>query len=230
VAPGRFVGTTGATGARRRGGACRLAVAALLMLVPAAGWAEEKGLAIRFGLRTGYSWSQPVCDECANEDHPNGWLEGVDFGLDLGERWQIRMQALITALDDQIFHPVAITDESDHTYRNQWTLQVLREGPGAHRSYGFAGGGLGAYSSYGQHRSTRPGYPTLVSASGFSIVAGLGYDWRARSWLTVQPEVAYHHTWLGPLDLNEFRSVPGRGSMDQLAISLGIAYHSRRLL
>jgi hypothetical protein len=201
----------------------RLAIALLIAILPSVAAAEGR-YAVRLGLRTGYSFSHEVCLECANEDHPNGWLEGLDFGLDIGERWQVRTQVLVTALGSQIFHAVGIMDESDHTYRNQWTLQVLGHGPGRHRSYAFAGGGLGAYSSYDQYPTTRPGYPTDVSASGFSLVAGLGYDWRVLRWLAVQPEAAYHHTWLGALDLNAYRTVPGRDAMDQIAISVGLAW------
>jgi hypothetical protein len=87
-------------------------------------------------------------------------------------------------------------------------------------------GGLGAYSTYDQYPTTRPGYPTEVSASGFSLVAGLGYDWRVVRWLTAQPEAAYHHTWLGALDLNHYRTVPGRDAMNLVAFSLGLAYRS----
>jgi len=203
-----------------------LAIAALLALAPCAASAREKPLAIRFGLRAGYSISQPVCYECGNEDHPYGWLEGVDFGLDLGERWQVRTQTLFSALGGQIFEPGRLIDESDKTYRNQWTLQLLCHGPGRHRSYAFAGGGLGAYSSYDQHPTTTPIYPTLVSASGFSLAVGIGYDWRVRRWLTVQPEAAYHYSWIGPLDLNSYRAVPGRDTMGQLAISVGFAWRT----
>jgi len=203
-----------------------IVTAALLALVPCVASAQEKHLAIRIGLRTGYSFSQEVCYECASEDHPQGWLEGMDLGLDIGERWQLRTQVLVTALGGQIFDPVRITDESDHTYRNQWTLQLLARGPGRHRTYGFAGGGLGAYSSYDQHSSTTPAYPTLVSASGFCVAVGLGYDWRVRRWLAVQPEAAYHYSWIGPLDLNNYRTVPGRDTMGQLAISVGFAWRT----
>ena len=198
--------------------------AALLALLPAAAIAQ-----VRLGLRTGYSFSQQVCDECANEDHPMGWLEAVDLAFEIGDRWQARAQVLITALDDQIFHPVAVTDESDHTYRNLFMLEAVREGPGTHRGYLFAGAGFGAYSSYDQYPTTRPGYPALVSASGFALGAGLGYDWRPARWLTVQPEAAYHLTWLGALDLNSYRSVPGRATMGQFTVTVGVAYRSRKL-
>ena len=211
---------------KHAGAACLLAIAAFLALLSPAAGAEEKRHAIRVGLRTGYSFSQEVCYECGNEDHPEGWLEGMDLGLDLGERWQLRTQVLITALGSQIFNPVRITDESDHTYRNQWTLQILGHGPGRHRSYAFTGGGLGAYSSYDQHATTTPTYPTLVSASGFSLAVGIGYEWRVRRWLTVQPEAAYHYAWIGAPDLNSYRKVQGRDTMGQLAISVGFAYRT----
>jgi hypothetical protein len=200
-------------------------VALLTPLVPPARAADRR-YGLRFGLRTGYAWSQSICAECAHEEHPEGWLEGVDFGFEIGERWQVRMQALVSALDDQIFRPGQITDESHHTYRNELTLQVLGEGPGQHRAYLFAGGGLGAYSTYDQYPTTRPGYPTDVSASGFSLAAGLGYDWRVARWLAVQPEAAYHYTWLGALDLDSYRTVPGRETMSLVAFSLGLAYRT----
>jgi hypothetical protein len=203
-----------------------LAITALLALVPSGASAQERRFGVRFGLRTGYSISQQVCYECNNEDHPDGWLEGVDFGVDIGERWQVRAQALITALGSQIFHPVKITEESDHTYRNQWTLQLLGHGPGRHRSYAFAGGGLAAYASYNQDPTTTPTYPTDVSASGFSLAAGIGYDWRLGRWLAVQPEAAYHYSWIGELDLNSYRTVPGRDTMGQLAISVGFSFRT----
>lgn len=228
----RRAATTNPRAAHRTGAAAGLlaarglAIAALLALVPLVASAQEKRLAIRFGLRTGYSISQQVCYECGNENHPDGWLEGVDFGLDIGERWQVRTQALITALGGEIFEPGRFTDESHKTYRNQWTLQLLGHGPGRHRSYAFAGGGLGAYSSYDQYPTTTPAYPTDVSASGFSLAVGIGYDWRVRRWLTVQPEAAYHYSWIGELDLNSYRSVPGRDTMGQLAISVGFAYRT----
>jgi hypothetical protein len=201
-------------------------IAVLLVLLSSRASAGDRRYGFRIGLRTGYAFSQSICAECAHEDHPEGWLEGVDFGFEIGERWQVRTQALVTALDEQIFHAVQITDETRHTYRNEWTLQVLGEGPGRHRAYLFAGGGLGAYSSSDQYPTTRPGYPTEVSAHGFSLAVGLGYDWRIARWLTVQPEAAYHHTWLGALDLNSDRTVPGRDTMNLVALSLGLAYRT----
>ena len=54
-------------------GARGFAIGALLALVSQAARAEAAAgsrQAIRFGLRTGYSISQQVCAECANEDHP----------------------------------------------------------------------------------------------------------------------------------------------------------------
>jgi hypothetical protein len=40
---------------------------------------------------------------------------------------------------------------------------------------------------------------------------------------------AYHLTWLGALDLNAYRSVPGRDTMGQFAVTVGLADRSNQL-
>jgi hypothetical protein len=186
---------------------------------------KEKTEIFRIGLGAGGGVSARICEEC-RESAWMGQLSGrARVMIKINDKWWVGAQPIFSGKGGDVYESHGEDWRNNNTYWDH--LMLITDYYPVKNFFVELGGGISFYNSYDQYISTRQNYPTLVHGEGFGIVTGIGYDIRISEDFVVMPTASYFHSFLRNVDLNSYKIIYDKKSLNEFDISITVSFTPR---